>query len=252
LRSCAPLKGSALGDLILDSADKVNRYFELCRRTRDLSPGSLTFRDGTRDGIACRIEGALFESAPDGGMLILRVFTKGKATRAFQVLNERIEVLNREVMQRKRAEAILHAQQKWLRATLLSIGDAVISTDLRGNVTLLNTVAELLTGWTQEEAAGKPLDEIFVISNENTGAKVENPVTRVLREGKTIGLANHTRLPDLVDLDLNLPKNGGIQVRPFVKIRGVECYLPKPTDLDAFIQIGTLLKEVLVRNTRPI
>jgi PAS domain S-box-containing protein len=190
----APLPGSVLGDLILDSPDKVNRYLELCRRTRDLLPGSLTFRNGKPEGVACRVEGALFESAPDGGVLILRIFSKGDATRAFRTLNERIDALNREVMQRKRTEATLYGQQEWLRATLLSIGDGVISTDSRGNVTVLNGVAEVLTGWTQEDAAGKPLDEIFIISNEETGATAENPVSRVLREEKIIGLSNHTRL----------------------------------------------------------
>jgi PAS domain S-box-containing protein len=157
-------------------------------------PGSLTFRNDTPDGIACRIEGALFEPAPDGGVLILRIFSRGDATRAFRTLNERIEALNREVTQRKRTEATLYAQQEWLRATLVSIGDAVLSTDARGKITLLNTVAELLTGWTQEEAVGKPLDEVFVISDAKTGAKIDSPVTRVLREGKIAGLANHTRL----------------------------------------------------------
>jgi PAS domain S-box-containing protein len=194
LRSCASLSGSVLWDLILDLPDKVNRYLELCRRTRDLLPGSMTFKNGKPEGIPCRIEGALFESKPEGGTLILRVFSKGDATRAFRTLNERIDALNREVTRRRRSEATLHAQQEWLRATLLSIGDAVISTDSRGNVTLLNNVAEVLTGWRQDEATGKSLDEIFIIDNEETGATVESPATRVLREGKIVGMANPTRL----------------------------------------------------------
>src|ERR1700679_1477149 len=192
LRLGASLKGSLLCGLVLDPPGKVNRYLELCCRTRDLIPGSLTFKNRDPEGIACRVEGALFESAPDGGGLILRIFSKGEATRAFRTLNERIDALNREVMQRKRTETMLYAQQEWLRGTLLSIGDAVIATDSNGNVTLLNGVAELLTGWTQKEATGKPLDEIFVISNEETGEMAQSPASRVLREGKTVGLANHT------------------------------------------------------------
>lgn len=81
-----------------------------------------------------------------------------------------------------------------LRATLYSIGDAVISTDAKGNIVMMNSVAEKLTGWKESEANGKPLEKIFNIVNEYTRKKVENPVKRVLREGIVVGLANHTIL----------------------------------------------------------
>ncbi len=81
-----------------------------------------------------------------------------------------------------------------LRATIASIGDGVITTDTRGRVTRLNAVAENLTGWTTAEAAGRPLDELFVIVNEDTRQSAENPAHRVLREGTVAGLANHTVL----------------------------------------------------------
>ncbi len=194
LRIGVPLKGNVLSELVLDAPEKTSRYLEVCRRTRDLSPGSLTFKNGKPDGIACRVEGALFEATPEGGLLILRLSSKGEATRAFRTLNERIDALNREVTERRRTEALLYAQQEWLRATLISIGDAVIATDVNAKITFLNEVAESLTGWTQEEAKGKPIDKIFVITNEETGAPVENPVPKALREGRVVGLANHTNL----------------------------------------------------------
>ncbi|MDP9035859.1 MAG: PAS domain S-box protein [Myxococcota bacterium] len=81
-----------------------------------------------------------------------------------------------------------------LETTLRSIGDAVIATNLSGAVTFLNPVAERLTGWTQEEALGRPVHEVFRIVNEETRAVVESPVERVLREGGVVGLANHTVL----------------------------------------------------------
>ena len=59
----------------------------------------------------------------------------------------------------------------WLQTTLASIGDAVIATDQEGRITFLNGVAQTLTGWAQEEAIGRPLEEIFVIRNEETGAR---------------------------------------------------------------------------------
>lgn len=80
------------------------------------------------------------------------------------------------------------------RAILLSVGDGVIVCDADGRVTLLNAVAEALTGWKQEEAVGRPVDEVFHIVNEESRRPVENPVTRVLREGIVVGLANHTSL----------------------------------------------------------
>lgn len=80
------------------------------------------------------------------------------------------------------------------RVTLASIGDGVITTDPHGKVTFLNPVAEALTGWTQEEAVGHSLERVFVIVNQETRATVENPALRALRDGRIIGLANHTLL----------------------------------------------------------
>ncbi len=97
-------------------------------------------------------------------------------------------------MTNKKTQEVLHEQQEWLRVTLASIGDAVITTDTHGDVTFLNPVAQSLTGWTLDEAAGLPLDTVFQIVNEETRRPVENPATRALREGLVVGLANHTLL----------------------------------------------------------
>ncbi len=85
-------------------------------------------------------------------------------------------------------------QRELLAVTLHSIGDAVVTTDVGARVVVLNREAERLTGWTTDEAAGKPLDRIFRIVNEATREPVENPAMRALREGKVVGLANHTIL----------------------------------------------------------
>ena len=69
-----------------------------------------------------------------------------------------------------------------------------MATDTEGRVSFLNPVAEQLTGWPSEEAAGHPLPEVMRIINEQSRQAVENPVTKVLREGKVVGLANHTVL----------------------------------------------------------
>jgi PAS domain S-box-containing protein len=90
--------------------------------------------------------------------------------------------------------ADLHQQRELLKAALVSIGDGVIVTDIQGRVNFLNTVAETLTGWTQAEAAGRNLIEVFQIVNETTRETVDNPSLRALREGKVVDLANHTIL----------------------------------------------------------
>jgi PAS domain S-box-containing protein len=98
-----------------------------------------------------------------------------------------------EEMVEERTEEMRESEQ-WLSTTLRSIGDAVMATDARGVVTLMNPVAENLTGWDEAEAVGKPLEDVFHIINEQTGERAENPVARVLREGTVVGLANHTVL----------------------------------------------------------
>ena len=95
---------------------------------------------------------------------------------------------------RKQAEDDLAAEKEQLAVTLRCIGDGVITTDTRGRVVLLNTVAETLTGWSQQEAQRRPLTEIFNIIHEQTRKPCDNPAEKVLAYGKIIGLANHTTL----------------------------------------------------------
>ncbi len=97
-----------------------------------------------------------------------------------------------EALERRTRE--LHEQREWFRVTLASIGDAVITTDTQGNVTFLNPVAEAMTGWSLAQAAGKSLDDVFSIINEDTREPALNPVSQVLRTGETLALANHTAL----------------------------------------------------------
>ncbi|TWI76892.1 PAS domain S-box-containing protein [Desulfobotulus alkaliphilus] len=83
---------------------------------------------------------------------------------------------------------------KNLDTTLKSIGDAVIATDRKGHITLMNPVAENLTGWPLKEALQKPLTEVFRIVNAESRKTPDNPVEKVIASGRTEGLANHTLL----------------------------------------------------------
>jgi PAS domain-containing protein len=72
----------------------------------------------------------------------------------------------------------LREQREWLRVTLASIGDAVITTDTEGRVTFLNSVAESLTGWTLEEAACQPIDGVSASSAKGAAARLPRPDQR--------------------------------------------------------------------------
>jgi len=99
-----------------------------------------------------------------------------------------------DITERKRAEQALCAEKELAQVTLQSIGDAVITTDVQGNITKFNPIAEHLTGWIIDTAQGKPISEVFNIINEETREPADNPIQRALREGRIVGLANHTIL----------------------------------------------------------
>ena len=93
-----------------------------------------------------------------------------------------------------RQKTELLKEQERYRVTLDSIGDAVMATDVRANVTFINAVAEALTGWTAREAIGQHITSVFKIVREGTQIPIINPVSEVLRIGSKLGLANHTSL----------------------------------------------------------
>ena len=100
----------------------------------------------------------------------------------------------RDITAQAEAQREIAEQRERLRVTLSSIGDAVMATDTAGRVSYLNPVAEQLTGWSSEQAAGRALEEVFRIIDEKSRRNVENPVTKALREGQVVGLANHSLL----------------------------------------------------------
>jgi PAS domain S-box-containing protein len=115
--------------------------------------------------------------------------------------------ITRDLTERKKAEddarliaeeatarRVAEEQSERLRVTLASIGDGVITTDAEGRVEFLNPVAELLVGWTTDDARGRDLTQVFDIVNEYTRDAVSNPALRALVEGIIVGLANHTVL----------------------------------------------------------
>jgi len=84
----------------------------------------------------------------------------------------------------------LAKQHQLMQVTLESIGDAVITTDAKGNTQWLNPVAERMTGWSTEEAFGRPLEQVFYVISEDTRTLTENPVASCLEQGNIVSLAN--------------------------------------------------------------
>ena len=104
------------------------------------------------------------------------------------VLASVLSEVHRRMRHRLDAVRVLQA------VTLASIGDAVIVTDLQGRIRFLNPKAEELTGWPRAQAANQPLGSVFRIVNEETGEPCDDPVTRALATGRSVGLADHTLL----------------------------------------------------------
>jgi diguanylate cyclase (GGDEF)-like protein/PAS domain S-box-containing protein len=92
------------------------------------------------------------------------------------------------IVERQAVDEALFFEQQRAQVTLSSIGDAVLTTDLPGNVTYLNPVAERMTGWSRQEATGRPLQEVFRIIDGRTRRTARDPLTQAIRLDRTVGL----------------------------------------------------------------
>lgn len=131
--------------------------------------------------------GCLVEPYDRAAMLTLLLLSVVGYLTVRRMARERIE-------EKAAAESILWEAKERAEVTLHSIGDAVVTTDVYGPVTDINSVAESLRGYSRTEMLGGPLDTVFKIVREGDHAPAANPVQQVLQEGKIIGLANHTIL----------------------------------------------------------
>ncbi len=93
---------------------------------------------------------------------------------------------------------------------LESIVDAIIVTNVNGNIFFMNRIAEKLCKWSKNEALGKPIEIIFNIINEHTRKPIENPIRKVLKEGHVVGLANHTILIGKDGTEIPIDDSGAI------------------------------------------
>jgi PAS domain S-box-containing protein len=118
----------------------------------------------------------------------------GELSHSFNQMTANLKSVTASKIELEKAqEALKESEQRW-STTLASIGDAVIATDIEGKVLFMNGIAEEKTGFTLNEAIGRPVTEVFKIINEETRQNVEDPVAKVLKSGLIMGLANHTLL----------------------------------------------------------
>ncbi len=99
-----------------------------------------------------------------------------------------------DITDQKNSEAVLIEEKEMLDATLRSIGDGVFVTDTEGHVISMNKISEEFSGWTQEEAIGKKLSEIFVLVNKESRKVCESPIDRALEQNDSVGLVKDTVL----------------------------------------------------------
>lgn len=133
----------------------------------------LTLSDGDKDN-------ALSVEAVQRG-------AQGYLTKGYFISNLVPQVM-RNLIQRKSVEASLYKEKARAEIALNSIGDAVICTDISGNIDYLNVAAEAMTGWLRKEAEGLPISEVFRIINGITRQKDQHPVERVLQTDEAMGL----------------------------------------------------------------
>ncbi len=193
-------------------------FEELLRQGRESgSKGEVTFLAG--DGTAVPTHLSVNAMSLDGLSSVYLVATditeRKLAEEALQKAHDELEIKVQE-----RTAELRESEQRWA-TTLASIGDAVISTDIEGRITFMNAVAEELTGWILAEASTRPVMEVFKIINEYTRAEVEDPVTRVLRQGTIIGLGNHTNLVRKDGTEVPIDDSGAPIRDPDDKIMGV-------------------------------
>ncbi len=122
------------------------------------------------------------------------IMSRGRAVRDASGRATRLVGVNTDITEQKAMEAQLFEAKERAQVTLSSIGDAVLTTDAEGNVTFMNSIAEKLTGWRQEDALGLPVESVIVLLSEETREPAANPVARCREEGQVVGLANHTLL----------------------------------------------------------
>src|ERR1700732_3372500 len=194
---CAALKDASSGSFEVERARQLSEGLSrLSKRGIDAVLPELVLPDS--EGIETFDK--LFTAAPDIPILILggdanEALAKQAVARGAQdyLLPGHLDSYSlpralRNAIERKAVEDALYIEKERAVVTLNSIGDAVLCTDISGNITYLNLVAESMTGWGRQEATGHPLAEVFQIIDGSTRKPARDPMEMAVEQNRTVGL----------------------------------------------------------------
>lgn len=176
--------------------------YEVCRRlkakdrSREIPVIFISALDDVKDKVkGFNLGGIDYISKPfQADEVLIRVKNHLQLKKNQIQLEKTNAILMAEIAEREKIEEALFKEKERFKITLLSVGDGVISTDNKGNIEVVNEVAQELLGWSQEEARGKAFEEVVHIISAITRERCEDPVKKVIDTGRIIGLANHTVL----------------------------------------------------------
>jgi PAS domain S-box-containing protein len=193
----AALTGMALTALARAGGEELDDLLRRGARSRQLVPGALWLAaadGGAEARLRCDVALVRARDGQRPALLAMRLRPHGQATDRFVELNRRIEELTREVERRRAAERRLEEQREWMRVTLRSIGDAVITTDVAGLVSFMNPTAEALTGWAEADAAGRPVEEVVALVKAATRQPIASPVRGAIAARAPVDVPSHALL----------------------------------------------------------
>jgi PAS domain S-box-containing protein len=167
--------------------------FKASRGIEDIYELTYIRKDGSRFPAVVSV--TALRDAQNAIIGFLLIGTDNTARKQIEAERQHLLEIQEETNKRlQQTNITLQISEEKLAVTLNSIGDAVITTDAKGCAALLNPLAERLTGWTQTEAAGRPVEDIFRIINKETRQPSTIPIITTLAHGTIQGLANHTVL----------------------------------------------------------
>ncbi|MFO7637363.1 MAG: diguanylate cyclase [Clostridia bacterium] len=146
----------------------------------------LSMDGGSDDTFLCRF--------PDGVSYAIHAYSDQKGHFGAFFLEPAREFSADRTMELDDARRALQESQEKLKITLLSVGDAIISTDIDGNIEMINHMAEKLTGWPYGKAMGRSLDEVFHVVHEDTGERYTDMAGGIIRGDGRLNMANPTIL----------------------------------------------------------
>ncbi len=167
-----------------DTGAAIESLYETLRRTERsvelTNRAALINRQGSRVPIECHASPFSSEQRRfAGAVIVFRDLARRRAVeRALQTSEE---------SRAENAEALFEEKER-AQVTLNSIGDAVVSTNFRGRVTYLNVVAQRMTGWSQGQASGHPVDDVFRLIDGVSRDSIATPTARAIIENRTVGL----------------------------------------------------------------